>query len=376
MSKGLHAHWSVRVAFNANGGSIHTRDMRVTIDSVYPELPTPIRLGYIFDGWYTDRDGGEKIISGTSVCPRGEHTLYARWAINDNVVVVTFQANGGTVDPSNRELVKGTTYGGLPLPTRNGYSFVGWYTAADGGEYITSKTVVGIEEEQLHSQTLYAHWSANTYLVKFDVNGGQTQDYDKIVVCDTSFGELPIPLRKGYSFDGWYTAAVGGRKVSNNTIATFGLLSGTLYAHWTANSYTISFHSNCSTANPDSIIVTYGFKYGSLPLVKQKGFVFNGWYTAPVGGEQVTEDSVVSITENQELYAHWTAAHISAAIAEQEETFTIVWLNSIVLIFRQDRKILSVFYVIRVVIERYFLPAPNTDKNRQETVIMPQYYLM
>lgn len=344
LSKSLYAHWAVIVTFDANQGVVDTRNMRVTVDSAYAELPIPTRIGYIFNGWYTARDGGEKVISGTTACPRSNHSLYAHWTINDNVVVVSFKANGGTINASNREVTKGTAYGELPIPSRNGYTFAGWYTAANGGERITSETIVSTADEQLSAQILYAHWLADTYHVKFDVNGGQAQEFDKMVTCDALFGELPIPVRTGYTFDGWYTAATGGRKVFSYTTASYSLLSGTLYAHWVASSYTVSFNTNSASASPDSITVTYGSVYGALPAVDRQGYVFNGWYTAAIGGEQVTEDSVVSITENQELYAHWTTAIVSAAILEHGETSTTIRLSGDTEILKDDVVIFAACY--------------------------------
>ncbi|MDD6527412.1 MAG: InlB B-repeat-containing protein [Oscillospiraceae bacterium] len=70
---------------------------------------------------------------------------------------ITFNANGGSCSTSNKTVKYGSTYGTLPTPTRAGYTFDGWYTAATGGTKITSSTKV----TATGNQTLYAHWMCN-----------------------------------------------------------------------------------------------------------------------------------------------------------------------------------------------------------------------
>lgn len=69
--------------------------------------------------------------------------------------VVSFNANGGSCSTSNKTVIYGNSYDTLPTPTRNGYTFNGWYTAASGGTKITSSTTVTATS----NHTLYAHWT-------------------------------------------------------------------------------------------------------------------------------------------------------------------------------------------------------------------------
>ena len=69
---------------------------------------------------------------------------------------VTFNANGGSVSPSSKSVTSGAAYGDLPTPTRDGYAFDGWFTAASGGAQITASATVNISV----NQTLFAHWTA------------------------------------------------------------------------------------------------------------------------------------------------------------------------------------------------------------------------
>jgi uncharacterized repeat protein (TIGR02543 family) len=85
----------------------------------------------------------------------------------------------------------------------------------------------------------------------------------------------------------------------------------TLYAQWTANTYTVTFDPNGgSTPVPTSKVVTYGSAYGTLATTSRTGYTFNGWFTAASGGTQVTAATVVTTAADHTLYAQWTALSI------------------------------------------------------------------
>lgn len=73
------------------------------------------------------------------------------------VFTVSFNANEGVVNESSKTVVYGSTYGSLPTPTRDYYTFDGWYTAKTGGNKITESSVFNSAE----NVTLYAHWTKN-----------------------------------------------------------------------------------------------------------------------------------------------------------------------------------------------------------------------
>lgn len=91
----------------------------------------------------------------------GEHSATLEYA---DSYTVTFDANGGSVSPTSKTVTYGSTYGELPTPSRTGYAFTGWYTAADGGTRVQASNTVTITADQI----LYAHWTANTYTVQVD----------------------------------------------------------------------------------------------------------------------------------------------------------------------------------------------------------------
>ncbi len=167
----LYARWTPNnytVIFNANGGTTPTASKSVTYGSTYGTLPTPTRTGYTFAGWYTATSGGTQVTSSSTVSITAEQTLYARWTAN--AYTITFNANGGTVSQTSKQVSFGSKYGTLPTPTRTGFTFNGWYTAAGGGTKATSETIMST----VGDRTLYAQWTPNAYKVTWSVPTGAT----------------------------------------------------------------------------------------------------------------------------------------------------------------------------------------------------------
>ena len=299
----LYAYWSPQnytVSFDANGGSVTTTSKSVTYNSTYGDLPTPTRAGYSFNGWYTETSGGTQITSTTKVQITLAQTLYARWAAK--TYTVTLSANGGSVDPTSKSVTYDSTYGDFPTPTRAGYTFKGWFTAASGGTPVTSTTKVQITD----AQTLYAQWTANKYTVEYDANGGNVGTSSKQVTYDATYGALSTPTRTGYTFKGWFTAPSGGTQITASTKVSI-VETQILYAQWSVNEYNVQFDANGGVVTPSSLSVTYNSTYGSLPTPTRTGYTFKGWYTATSGGTQVTSTTKVQITAEQILYARWAA---------------------------------------------------------------------
>ena len=291
--KNVAAQWAEEytVTFNANGGTVTPDTMTLTHGDVYGKLPTPTRDGYTFAGWFTDPNGGAKVEQGDVVT--ASHTLYAHWTRIS--YEVKFDANGGigTCKPIN--VFHGDTYGELPTLTREGYEFAGWFTAEKDGTLVTADTVVTA------SHTLYAHWTANEYTVTFDANKGTVTPTEMKVRHGDAYGKLPTPTLDGYTFDGWYND--NGMQVKPEDEVT---ASHTLYAHWKASTYTVTFEANEGTVEPKPQTVIYGSTYGKLPTLTRDGYTFAGWFTEQNGGTKVMADTKVKTAKDHTLYAHWT----------------------------------------------------------------------
>lgn len=316
----------ITVKLNPNGGNVSSKSVTVYYSLTYGTLPVATRSGYTFVGWYTSETGGTRVTADTIVTFSSEHTLYARWTTNG--YTVKLDPNGGSVSTNSVSIEYGAAYGRLPDPVRAGYVFLGWYTSKTGGDLITASTVMNTNA----NHTLFAHWSAGSYVVTFNANGGSVSTSSKYVTFGATYGSLPTPTRTGYSFDGWYTASTNGTRIIESSIMSFSS-NVTLYAHWNAISYTVSFNANGGTVSPSSKSIAYDSVYGTLPIPSRDYYSFDGWYTASSGGSKVTETTTLKTASNQTLYAHWTENQIKgwtlasniptgAKIVEEKWTYT------------------------------------------------------
>lgn len=264
-------------------------------------IKNPTKEHYIFKGWYTAENGGEKYESNKKYS--GNLELYARWEAQKEQV--TFNGNGGTISGSStKEVVYGTAYGTLPTATRTGHTFLGWYTASENGKKVDSTTICQ------DTGMLYAHWKKSVYTVNLDANGGKTNAVSKTVTYDEVYGTFPDVERPGYTFKGWYTEKSGGNKVDAKSIVNIAK-NHTLYAQWVPLSYELEFDANGGTIEGNTKQEgLYNTVYGKLPEAKKDGYTFLGWFTAKTGGSQITASTLC--TGNLTVYAHWEkdASHV------------------------------------------------------------------
>lgn len=136
-------------------------------------------------------------------------------------VIVMFDRQGGVMEGYDTRIYPTGEYVELPVPTRTGYTFEGWY--AD--EVKVESGIWSIPD----SVMLVAQWTANTYNISFDPNGGTMGYPYGRVTYDTAFGGLMQPDdRFGYVFEGWY---LGEQLITADTVYT-GLEDITLVAKW------------------------------------------------------------------------------------------------------------------------------------------------
>ena len=215
-----------------------------------------------------------------------------------------FNANGGTVDIASKQLAYGGEYGELPVATRDGYTFLGWFSDATGGEQIIPDTIVTIN----YVENLYAHWSdVESYTINF--NSGLGSACDSITAAYGTEIAMPVPTRFGYSFTGWYFDEKCTQPASYTTMPDFGDTgtSVTLYAGWTEKVYDVTLDAGENGVVSDtSYTVTFGSAYGSLPTPTKDGHTFIGWFTQPEGGEQITSAVLVELDTEHTLYAQYS----------------------------------------------------------------------
>ena len=125
---------------------------------------------------------------------------------NPNAVHVTFDGNGAEKEMPSQEFLPGTPKRlRANIFTRPGYTFTGWNTSPDGtGTAYADRQTINI----YNNLKLYAQWQGNTYTLTFNSNGGTVTPTSKQVICGEPIGELPIPEREGYTFNGWRISAI------------------------------------------------------------------------------------------------------------------------------------------------------------------------
>ena len=316
----LYARWTANtytVKFDVNGGTVTPAEQTVTYGSTYGELPTLTREGYTFAGWFTEQNGGTKVMADTKVTTAKNHTLYAYWM--QNIYDVSFDANGGKEAYEPKKVRYGDTYKEFPPePTRIGYEFAGWFTEKDGG----NDKPVKVDTKVTASHTLYAHWTAKKYTVKFNANGGTVEpaDAEMTVTYGNPYGKLPEPTRKGYTFVGWFTNPNGGTQVKEDAEVTTAA-DRTLHAHWTQNIHTVTIKDD----KDGKVIETQQIPEGGLAKKPanepvREGYTFIGWQAN--GAAWDFDQNVVE--RDTEIIALWEKVVIAPDVAIEGGTSFIV----------------------------------------------------
>ena len=354
-------------------------------NAAYDGTLKPRRTGYTFAGYITA--GGTLIInsSGTWQINRESafckaQTIYAHWTAN--LYNLTANANGGFIPSTSGWSGTGATAsksvtfdsspGTMPKPTRTGYTLAGWYTSASGGTKVANadgsfiSNVSGYTDSNTRwkrstETTLYAHWTANHYTITADANGGTNAAKDgwtlasdkKTSTMNFTYNQpasaMPIASRTGYTCGGWYTAASGGTKVANADGSFIASVSGytdankkwvraaatRLYAHWTANHYTITADANggtnaakdgwtlASDKKTSTMSFTYGQAASAMPIASRTGYTCGGWYTAASGGTKVANADgtfIASISGYTDASKNWVRASNTTLYAQYTET--------------------------------------------------------
>ena len=337
---------SYRITYNANGGSVspssktvsctfegwntnsrgtgtsydpgdrYTTDADVTLyaqwtDPTAGSLAEPTWTDHEFAGWYTSANGGSRVTSATTITE--DMTIYAHWSTG---YTIQYDANGGTGAPEAQTKNAGETLTlrtGIPTKT---YTIT--YNANGGSVSPSSKTV----------DCTFRNWNTSADGRGTTYNSGARYSADDDVTLyaqwtNPSAGTLVTPTRQNHSFDGWYTSASGGSRVTETTTVTGDM---TLYAHWSTG-YQVNYDANGGTGAPArqtktrgvdltlstvrparSYTVTFNANGGSVsPASKRADCAFKNWNTEANGsgtfyraGAQYTEDADVT------LYAQWT----------------------------------------------------------------------
>jgi uncharacterized repeat protein (TIGR02543 family) len=288
----LYASWKINqytITFETNGGTnieAITQDYNTTVE----EQSEPKRDGYIFSGWYSDNNLLTPYV--LSAMPASNITLYAKWStITYNIEYMLDGGDNNSFNPSGYTIE--TTTFTLNNPTKEGYTFLGWYT-----EDTYSNELTEISSGMTGDMTLYAKWSINQYVITFNSNKGSlvsaiTQDYN------TTVEEPSEPERDGYTFSGWYSDS---SLLTPYVFSTMPAENITLYAKWEINQYTISFESNGGSL-VESVTQDYATTVIQPTNPSKEGYTFSGWYS----DAGLTQEYIFSTMPSEDItvYAKW-----------------------------------------------------------------------
>lgn len=269
---------------------------------------------YYFFGWYLDEAISQR--APTNFTPASDVTLYAGWGA-DETYTLTFDSCGGSAVAAQE--YKYYEYLTAPeQPTREGYSFDGWYWDADySREFIfVGNTMIADD------LTVYAKWT-RLYTLTFDTDGGSAVD-SKTGEEGTVLTAPADPVKEGYIFDGWFADEACTQPYSFTSLTA----DATVYAGWhpvqTAITVTLEVNSPVEGVSVQPVTIT-GVVEGNeletssyedafedavnaglgLTSGQQHVYIFGGWAydregTQPFGGI-VQSSSEGSLT----LYAKW-----------------------------------------------------------------------
>jgi len=214
-----------------------------------------------------------KTANGVFIAAGGRFTQSPGAQITGEVIgayTVTFQSEGGSEVASQ---IRANTPADQPAdPTKEGYTFIGWYNGESEWSFETPVT---------ENLTLTAKWQINRYTITFDTAGGSevpsiTQDYG------TAITPPAAPTRTGYTFAGWDKTIPSTMPAEDMTIT----------ARWTVNQYTITFKPE--NGGQDIVIKQdYGTAITAPANPTKTGYTFAGWdktipTTMPAGNMTIT----------------------------------------------------------------------------------------
>jgi len=259
---------------------------------------------------------------------------------------VTFDPCSGTCAVTAARVKPDGPVGPLPIPSREGYTFAGWYQGTCYCDPVQEDTLI-------HSdQVLLAQWAKTEndgVAVTFEPNGGslpqplftaqalQVNTGSSLSVYDWSGASVSAKdsrLTMAVASDGRamgaeLTVPQGGLLIDSRTDPATGRpTAGTAFVESIPDGAYIGFdyetRTICVYDSRDGLLanhcrVTAGRPYGPLPTPTREGYTFTGWYTSPLGGSPVIGQTIYSGADSPVLYAHWQSACSHVYTSQRQE---------------------------------------------------------
>jgi uncharacterized repeat protein (TIGR02543 family) len=324
----IYAKWipnTYTVTYNAEGGSVTPGSKSVVFNAAYGLLGVPSRAGYTFGGWWTGPGGtGSEVTPETGVATAANHTLYAKWTANP--YTATFDAEGGTVTPASKTVTFNAAYAALPVPTRAGHTFGGWWDGDNGtGLQVDAATIVATAQD--HS--LHAKWLINSHSLTVNSDHGTTfpavgtraLNWGTNLVCSVNSPDTQGTTR--YVCSGW---SGSGSVPPVGTLTNTGIFSLTNDSSITWNWNTEYFLDMEVSGSGTTDRADSWHAKGSNITVQafaEGGSRFDHWTLDGVQMGGNTNSLLVPMDAPRQLVAHFVVLDLPEALDNRE----LVWTN-------------------------------------------------
>ncbi|MFZ2187946.1 MAG: InlB B-repeat-containing protein [Candidatus Moraniibacteriota bacterium] len=291
------------VTFDKTSGTTDASPLTKTADynTSVTSLPTaPTKTGYTFAGWNTATNGSGTAFT-TSSSVTGNITVYAQWTINN--YTVTFDKTSGTTDasPLTKTADYNTSVTSLPTaPTKTGYTFAGWNTAADGSgnTFTTSSSVTG-------DITVYAQWTANTHTLTYTagVNGTITGSASQSINLGTSGTAVSATASANYHFVNWSDGSTANPRTDTNITNDIAVT-----ANFAPNTFTLKYkcEENGKLDGDTTQTIKYKEDGSKVEAKPNTGYKFKKWSDGSDDesrkDEDVDEDLTITAEFEKEEY--------------------------------------------------------------------------
>ena len=278
-------------------------------------LPATASTGFTTTDW--ESNGGTMHALGSDIT---NFTLSYTYAGTPIDYTITYTLNGGIAPTPNNPATYTIRTSTITLapPTRDGYTFEGWYNEATFATEVTEISV-----GNTGNLTLHARWLTN-YNITYELGeGGMNASANPSTYTEEEEEAITLvaPTRPGYTFAGWYNEATFTTEVTEISVGSTG--AKTFYAKWElAPPYMITYEAGEGSTAPTTNPTTYTVEDNAVALVAptpRTGYIFIGWYTEATSGTEVTEIPMDNIAGDLTLHARWGYILTDADVTVNDE---------------------------------------------------------